>query len=102
MDRRTDGADGKKLLVRRCPCAKTCFNLLERHLLLEGGKACGQASVMLHWDDDSPVRRAMTGYVHGRRAKPAISVNVLASCPQTCVHGICELGTCKCWKGVPH
>ena len=42
---------------------------------------------------------AISGYVHGRRATPVISADEPASCPQTCVHGICELGTCKCWKG---
>ena len=64
-----------------------------------GGKACGQASVMLHWDDDSPIRRAMTGYVQGRRATPEKPSPPAPSCPQRCIYGICELGSCKCWKG---
>ncbi|CAE7947537.1 TNXB [Symbiodinium sp. KB8] len=64
-----------------------------------GGKACGQASVMLHWDDDSPIRRAFSGYVQGRRAALPIPADAPTPCPQKCIHGICEQGSCKCWKG---
>ncbi|CAK9041028.1 unnamed protein product [Durusdinium trenchii] len=71
----------------------------QARLCRTGGKACGQASVMLHWDDDSPIRRAMTGYVQGRRATPEKPSPPAPSCPQRCIYGICELGSCKCWKG---
>ncbi|CAJ1378460.1 unnamed protein product [Effrenium voratum] len=65
-----------------------------------GGKSCGQASVMLHWDDDGPIRSALSGYVQGRRARaPAAAAAAATPCPQSCVYGICELGYCKCWKG---
>jgi len=64
-----------------------------------GGKACGQASVMLHWDDDSPIRRALSGYMQGRRAALPIPADAPTPCPQKCIHGICEQGSCKCWKG---
>jgi len=56
--------------------------------------------MMLHWDDDSPIRRAMTSYVQGRRATAfTVSQNSQTRCPQTCIYGICEAGSCKCWKG---
>ena len=71
----------------------------EVQLCRTGGKACGQASVMLHWDDDSPLRRALTGYVQGRRPRPAPAPAGAATCPQSCVYGVCEQGACKCWKG---
>ena len=50
---------------------------------MSGGKACGQASVMLHWDDDSPLRKALTGYVQGRRVRTAQDEAPAATCPQS-------------------
>lgn len=52
---------------------------------LPGGKACGQASVMLHWDDDSPLRRALTGYVQGRRVGAGDAPGAPEACPQSAV-----------------
>ena len=50
---------------------------------VSGGKACGQASVMLHWDDDSPLRKALTGYVQGQRVRKAPDAAPAATCPQS-------------------
>eukprot|EP00930_Biecheleria_cincta_P036104 TRINITY_DN24783_c0_g1_i1.p1 TRINITY_DN24783_c0_g1~~TRINITY_DN24783_c0_g1_i1.p1 ORF type:complete len:2581 (+),score=311.66 TRINITY_DN24783_c0_g1_i1:162-7904(+) len=62
-----------------------------------GGKACGQASLMTHPDDDGPLRRAFQSYQLGKRATALPAPEPAPLCPQPCVYGICELGTCKCW-----
>ena len=106
-----DGARSQELLVRiryvcmqhveeRAHARGKWFAGLTHSDCDSGGKACGQASVMLHWDDDSPIRRAFSGYVQGRRAALPIPADAPTPCPQKCIHGICEQGSCKCWKGV--
>mmetsp|Transcript_134092 Transcript_134092/g.428462 ORF Transcript_134092/g.428462 Transcript_134092/m.428462 type:complete len:2501 (-) Transcript_134092:185-7687(-) len=73
---------------------------LQMRMCREGGKACGITSIMLHPDDNGPVRRALESYSIGIRG-PAVEragQQTSSVCAQPCIYGVCEGGSCRCWE----
>ena len=64
-----------------------------------GGKSCGQRSLLLHPNDDGPLRTAQVDWMEGRRAEGRSEQDekLVQPCPQPCIYGACEAGVCKCW-----